>query len=596
MPESPTTNAEGVVSLTLLSSGREIDDGIEILSVQVRKEINKVAAATLVLVDGDMPQQDFPLSNTDTFEPGAEVEVRAGYANDTETLFKGIVVRHQIKIDGNNFARLVVECRDKAVAMTVGRKNANYVDAKDGEVISKLISSYSGLTASVDSTSAQHGELVQYYCTDWDFMLARAEASGLLVLVDDGKVTVQTPRGDTAASLQVTYGTDLIEFDAAVDARTQLQQVRAVSWDQTTQDVVEQSANATSVTQQGNLQSAQLASVIGLASYRLQTNAPMKADFLESWAGSRQLKAGLARIRGRMRFQGNAKPKIGGVIALAGVGDRFSGNVFVSSVRHDLAGGSWVTELGFGLPEEWYAEQHQLMAPPAGALVPGVQGLQIGVVNKLDEDPDGNHRVQVTIPLLQAETEGVWARLASFYGSDGIGAFFVPEVGDEVVLGYLNSDPAHPVILGALYSSKRTPPYGLSKENNIKAVVTRSGLKIEFDDDNKIVTIVTPNSNQIVLSDDGKSILLRDQNGNKIELDEGGILMSSPKDIAIEATGKLSLQANGDIAVQSQSDVGVKGLNINSSAEAGLTAQGSASAELSSSGQTTVKGSVVIIN
>ncbi len=596
MPESPTTNAEGLVTVTLLSNGSEIDDNIEILSVQISKKINKVAAATLVLVDGDMPQQDFPLSNKGTFKPGAEVEIRAGYASDTETLFKGIVVRHGVKIDGTNFARLVVECRDQAVAMTVGRKNANYVDVKDGEMIAKIIGNYSGLTPNVDSTAPQHGELVQYYCTDWDFMLSRAEANGLLVLVDDGKVTVEKPQGDASASLQVTYGEDLIEFDAAIDARTQLQEVKAASWDETTQEVVEQTASAASVTEQGNLQSDELSAVIGLSSYRLQTDAPMKSDFLKSWASSRQLKASLARIRGRMRFQGSAKAKIGGIIALAGVGERLSGNVLVSSVRHDIAKGDWITEVGFGLPEDWFVEQRELVAPPAAALVPGVQGLQIGVVKKLDEDPDGNYRVQVTVPLLQAETDGVWGRLAGFHSSDGIGAFFVPEIGDEVVLGYLNSDPAHPVILGSLYSSKRKPPYLLTQENNIKAIVTRSALKVEFDDDKKVITIVTPNSNEIVLSDDGKSILLQDQNGNKVTLDQDGILMSSPKDISIKATGKMTLQATGEIGIQSQADVAVKGLNINNNADAGFSAQGSASAELSSSGQTTVKGSIVMIN
>ena len=587
MTDSPNSDSIGVVTLKILSDGKELDDSVEVLSVLVSKKISRIACATLVLIDGDMPEQKFPLSDAKTFKPGAEIEIKAGYANKDKTLFKGIVVRHGIKIDASNLSRLLVECRDKTVAMTVGRNNANYIDVKDDAVISTLIGNYSKLTSSVESTSVTHGELVQYYCSDWDFMLSRAEANGLLVLVDDGKVTVQAPDLG-AADLKVTYGEDLIDFDADIDARTQLKEVSATAWDSKQQKVEEQKAAAKPVTKQGNLKSSDLAEVLGLRSYRLQTNAPVDADFLKKWAESRQLKSDLARVRGRMRFQGSAKARIGGVITLAGVGERFSGDLFVTSVRQDISKGNWITEVEFGLPEEWFAEQHALMAPAASALVPGVQGLQIGVVKKLHEDPEGNYRVQVAVPLLQAETEGVWARLAKFYASDGIGAFFIPEIGDEVVLGYLNSDPAHPVILGSLYSSKRKPAYELEEENNIKALVTRSELKIEFDEEKKIITITTPAENRVVLNEDEKSILVQDQNDNKVELNPEGILLSSPKDIEIKADGDITLKAVGDINVE--------GMNASIQADVAFSAEGSASSELSSPGETTVKGATVMIN
>ncbi|WP_459613983.1 phage baseplate assembly protein V [Dickeya oryzae] len=60
--------------------------------------------------------------------------------------------------------------------------------------------------------------------------------------------------------------------------------------------------------------------------------------------------------------------------------------------------------------------------------------------------------------MTQAENDGLWARLASYYASSGIGAQFMPEVGDEVILGYFNNNPSDPVILGSLYSSKNPPP------------------------------------------------------------------------------------------------------------------------------------------
>jgi uncharacterized protein involved in type VI secretion and phage assembly len=278
------------------------------------------------------------------------------------------------------------------------------------------------------------------------------------------------------------------------------------------------------------------------------------------------------------------------------VGKRFDGVAWLSAVTHLIAEGDWITEAEFGMAPESLAERGELAAPMAAGLTGGVSGLQIGVVKKLDEDPEAQYKVQVELPMTQAETAGVWARLATNYGSDGVGSFFIPEVGDEVVLGFLNSDPSHPLILGSLYSSKRKPPYELTAENYTKAVVTRSKLRIVFDDEKKVITITTPGNNKIVLSDEDKSILLQDQNSNKVTLDPSGITLDSPKDIAIKAKGKITLEAVGNISVDSKADLQQSAMNIAATAKMGFTAKGTTTAELSASGQTTVKGAMVMIN
>ena len=596
MASSPRDAVGSVVKLTISSNGAPLDETIQIISVSVSKAINKIPSARLVILDGDMPNQAFPVSDADTFKPGSVITINAGYDQEDETIFEGVVIGHGIEITGNNYSRLVIDCRDKAVAMTIGRKNANYVDQKDSDIISTLIGNYGGLSADVGATTTQHKELVQYYCTDWDFMLARAEVCGLLVNVDAGQLTVKAPDVGVSPELKVSYGDDLMEFHADMDARTQLTEVTGAVWDPTTQAVVETQVSPPILNSQGDLAADDLAAVINLASYRLQTAVPLEQTALKDWASGRQLKAGLSRIRGEMKFQGSAKAKPTSLIELDGVGVRYSGKVFVSAVRHDIANGNWTTAAAFGMSPEWFTERRDLTAPPAAGLLPGVEGLQIGVVMKLDADPEGEFKVQVSVPVMQAATDGVWARLAKFYASDGIGAFFIPEIGDEVVLGYLNNDPSYPVILGSLYSSKRKTPYPLTADNFTKALVTKSKLKIEFDDDKKVVTIVTPGANTIVISDDDKSILLQDQNNNSVKLSSDGIVLTSAKDIKLTAQGQVTVTATGNASITSQADVKIEGLNINNNANVGFVAKGSASAELSASGQTTVKGAMVMIN
>ncbi len=595
MPTSPEQDAEGMVRVSLFSEGNSLA-ALEIISVTVTRAINRVPTARIVIADGDMPNKAFPVSDTDDFKPGAAIKINAGYGDEEETIFEGVVIKHGLQISGNNDARLVVECRDKAVKMTVGRKNANYVDKNDGDIISTLIGNH-GLTADVEATTVQHKELVQYYASDWDFMLARADLSGLLVAVTDGTVAVKAPATSAEPTLKVTYGMDLMEFSAEMDARTQYASAKAVSWDMKTQAaLVGTEASPPTLNAQGDITQATLSAVVGLDSYRLQTAAPTTSETLTQWAKAQQLKSGLSRIGGRMRFQGSAKAKIGELIEVEGVGTRFSGKVFVSGVTHEIVAGDWTTEARFGLSPQWFTEQPDVTAPPAAGLLPAVEGLQIGVVMKLDADPESQHRVQVSVPVMQADTDGVWARVLQFHGSNGFGSFFVPEVGDEVVLGYFNNDPSHPVILGSLYSSKQVPPYTLAAENNTKAIVTRCKSKIEFDEDKKVITITTPGTNKIVISDDGKSILLQDQNSNKIELNSSGITLDSPKDIKITAKGGITLDAVNAISITSKADVKVSGLNVACEAQVGLTAKGNASAELSAAGQTTVKGAMVMIN
>lgn len=595
MADSPNKNSSGVVTFSIRTNGNVIKDTVRVITIEIHKAVNRIASATITIEDGDMPEQDFSISNEDTFQPGNTIEIAAGYRSKNETIFKGVIIRHGISIAGQNDSRLIIECKDKAVGMTIAPRSNNYIKKKDSDIISSLIQKCADVSADVKSTTTQFDELVQFNCTDWDFMLTRAEANGFVVCTKDNQVSVKPPQTDKSAVLKVTYGSDLLEFQADIDARHQLKSVTSVGWDIKSQKVITEKAASQTLNKQGDLDAAKLSKVLGFSEYRMQTSALDKGA-LKDWANGQQVKSALSRIRGAMTFQGSAKADIDCLIEIAGVGNRFNGYVYVSGIRHNIEGGQWLTEAEFGMSPCWSAENRDLMAPAASGLLPGVEGLQIGIVKKLDGDPEEQNRIQVTVPVLQAENEGIWARLATYYASSEFGNFFIPEPGDEVVLGYFNNNPSDPVILGSLYSSKNKPPYDIEADNDTKAIVTRSKLKIEFNEKDKITTIITPAENKIVISDKDKSILLQDQNDNKVELAPGGITLDTPKDVTISAKGDISMSAGGGIAIKATQDLSMEGMNVDAKAKASLTAKGSASAELSASGQTVVKGAMVMIN
>jgi hypothetical protein len=532
MAHTPLSDIEGALRVTVFSEGEALADTRRLVSITVTREIDRVPTARLVVADGDLPTQTFPASDGDDFEPGAAIRINAGYGDDEATIFEGIVVGQALRFEGSAECRLVVDCQDRAVAMTTARRHAGYVDTTDGDIIRTLLSAHA-LAADVESTGVCHAQLVQSGCSDWDFMRARAAANGLRVIVTDGKVTVKAPDVDATPVLEVGYGDDLMAFQAELDA----------PW----------------------------------------AGAPP--------AGSPRQGAGLARTCGTLRFQGCARAVVGGVIDVKGVGLRFSGKVFVHGLTHRIEDGTWSTEVQFGLAAAARAERDD-----APMRLPSVAGLQVGVVMRLDGDPGGEFRVQVSVPAMPPGSEGLWARLLQFQGSSGSGAFFVPEVGDDVVLGCFDHDPSQPVILGSLYSRQRPPAYALGAGNDIKALVTRCRSKIEFDEAARRITVTTPGNNRIVLSDADQGIVLHDQNDNRVVLDAGGITLASPRDITLSAQGTITLDAVDAIGIVSRADVRTAGLNVRSEAQASLVARGNASAELSAAGQAVVKGAIVMIN
>ena len=284
------------------------------------------------------------------------------------------------------------------------------------------------------------------------------------------------------------------------------------------------------------------------------------------------------------------------MVKLDYLGSRFNGDALVSGIHHHMEIGSWTTTLSFGMKKEWYVEKFNTMAPTAAGYNCGITGLLTGIVLQISDDPDQLNRVKVKIPLMQNEQEGVWARFGVPYASEGYGSLFYPEVNDEVILGFFNGDPSSPVILGSLYSSKRQVPQELEKKNNTKQLLTREKLSVTFDEEKKSITVSTPGNRKVVLDDDGKKITLEDPNGNKVEMSDSGINLETKKDITVKATGKFKVDAKGGIELKSTSDLKAEGLNVEIKAKVGLKAQGTATAEFSASGQTTVKGAMVMIN
>jgi Rhs element Vgr protein len=292
------------------------------------------------------------------------------------------------------------------------------------------------------------------------------------------------------------------------------------------------------------------------------------------------LRRQLAKVKGRVRFRGFAGITPGSTVELQGLGDRFNGKAYIGGVFHNISRGDWWTDAQLGFTPEWFTETYPISPTEASGLLSAIRGLQVGIVTKLEDDPDGEDRIQVRLPIIAPDEEGIWARVASLDAGENRGAFFRPEIEDEVIVGFLNDDPRQPIVLGMLNSSAKPAPISAADDNHEKGFVTRSEMKMIFNDDLVSFTLETPGGRKLVLDDDAGSITVEDGDGNTIVMDSSGISLESGSDINIKAGGDLNLE----------------GTNVNVKASAQLKGEGSAGAEISSGGTTVVKGSLVQIN
>jgi len=565
-----------LTTFTVKAGGSALPGTYRVVAIEIQRELDRVTSARLVLQDGSAAEQSFPASEGGELAPGSEIEIDGGYQRQETRLFKGIVTRQRIEVGRRGDTFLHIEAKDAVFRATLARRSRNFTDLSDADVIGQVLA-VEGVTVEIESGEVQP-QIVQHQVTDWDFALQRAGALGLVADCDGGQVKFFKPALAGAAAATFEFGRDIHRVDLELDAESQFTAVETAAWNPADQELLQAEADeAGSPADSGTPDLAD----VGAAKEALRHSGARDQASLDGWAAARLQRSRLAAIRGVVEVQGTEAAVPGALVELKGLGARFNGTAFVSGVRHELGRGDWMTSLQLGLdPRCFHERRPQAAAPAAAGRIPPVHGLQIGVVSALEGDPAGEDRIELRLVTV-SETDGlVWARIAAFDAGGDRGAVFRPEIGDEVVVGFIDADPRDPVVLGALHSSAKAAPIPGSDDNHEKGYVSRAGMKLVFDDDKPSVTIETPGGALLRLDDDGGSVELTDQNGNVVKMDSSAIEVKAAADFKLKATGNVTIE----------------GVNVDVKASAAAGVKGSASAKLESSGQTTVKGSVVMIN
>ena len=181
-----------------------------------------------------------------------------------------------------------------------------------------------------------------------------------------------------------------------------------------------------------------------------------------------------------------------------------------------------------------------------GRAADGLGGRWYGVYPALVsdiQDPDSSGRVKVTLPW-SPDTAGqryeVWARLATLMGGNKRGSWFVPDVDDEVLVVFEGGDARRPYVIGGLWNGSDAPPESMdgAGRNFKKVLKSRNGVTLTLDDSDGQEQFIaeTPGGQKVTLKDGPGAVEIADSNGNSVKLETGGVTITTPFTLTINAT------------------------------------------------------------
>jgi uncharacterized protein involved in type VI secretion and phage assembly len=159
------------------------------------------------------------------------------------------------------------------------------------------------------------------------------------------------------------------------------------------------------------------------------------------------------------------------------------------------------------------------------------------------KDPDNQGRVKIRLVNfdgLENHDAPIWARLAVPLAGNNRGTFWIPDVGDEVLVAFINGDSRHPVVIGSLWNGSDSPPERMDGAGNnfLKVFRSRNGVKLTLDDKDGQEKFIaeTPGGQKLTLKDGPGAVEIVDSNGNSVKLESSGITVTASAKVTINAS------------------------------------------------------------
>jgi uncharacterized protein involved in type VI secretion and phage assembly len=455
--------------------------------------------------------------------------------------------------------------------MDGARRRAVFAEQSTSDIIGSIVRSHPVTVGTIESIDAQQTWACQYDQTDFEFVMYWASASGKFAHYNGQEFRVVTASSD--ASHDLIWRQTLGRFQLRLGTAGANYRSATYNYEQT--ETYEQDTDS--------LSDRAALSNLSRISPEASSEVYHGAGFAPSGGRTRDARSLDQRLinerssaLGRMiRCEGNSivpALTVGACAQIQGMGG-LDGQYYITAVRHVINDSGKYHNVFVGTPLDTAFPQQRWARSSATRIQSAV------VVD--NNDPEKLGRVQVKFPWLSG-TPTYWSRVSQVHAGGDHGQYWLPEVNDEVLVAFEHGDADYPVVIGQMYNSTDKPNDAFpDDQNNKKAILTRSGHQILFDDTSGSESIQITNK-------DGDNKIILDVAGPGITIETKGSVSIKGGNVAIEAEQELTLKSGTNMKLEA-------GANYECKASGMFKAEG-ANMDIKGQGPVVIKGAIINLN
>ncbi|HLP90626.1 MAG TPA: VgrG-related protein [Nostocaceae cyanobacterium] len=605
----------------LLIDGSEAPKDLmeDLLELSVEESLHLPGTFTIVIKNDYKPgsSEDKAWKHQDLFAIGKKVKI--GYTSSTtdnpefssekdEYVLEGEITAIEAEFNKDSQAPIVVRGYDVAHRLHRGRFNRSFQNVTDSDVVNQVIGEVGIAAGTVTSTSIVHEYVFQENQSNMEFLRERAARLGFELYVQDGKLNFREPKKDQALSLK--WLQDIHNFRVRVTSAEQVSSVEVRGWDYSQKRAIVTTANKEQVvTKTGSGTGSETSTKFSTQPKITVVDQPVfSTNEAQKIAQSLCNELGGEYIYADAEALGNPQIRPGRVIQLKEMGN-YDGDYYVTETRHQYMDSKYVTEFSVrGLRAGNLLEA----LTSSTRLQPG-QTMLVGIVSN-NKDPKGWGRVRVKFPTLTEEHESNWARVVSIGAGPNRGFDCLPEVNDEVLVGFEHGDIHRPYVIGSVWNGTDATPETVGDSVvggavRLRTFKTRVGHKFQFVEEDKGTKkgfyLNTSDGHNLRMNDSEKFLELQTTGGHKIRCDDNGksISIESTGSIKISAPQKITISVGGSTIEMTPGSITMKSSSVSVQASGSMSMQSSGSmstsatsVSLSGSATVGITGGIVKIN
>lgn len=308
----------------------------DLVSVTVQEDLFSPGMFTLRLIN--VFDLDVLRSDDNRLNIGQRVVIRMGYVDNLQPLIHGDITGLELAYSAEEVPMLTVRGYDRRHRLMRGQKYRSFVKMKDSDIAAQIAKD-TNLESKTSDTGVILDYVLQHNQTDLEFLQERARRMGYEVVINDRTLLFQPYRNPEAVIITLTPDEDLLEFHPVVSSLAQVEKVQIRSWDPLAKTSIVAQANVNSLTTKmaGSTSGPEAARTFG-QTVGFIVDVPVfnqaEADLI---ARGKFATMALAYISGDGLAIGRSDLRAGSVIAITGMGQRFSGHYYVTSTTHTFS-------------------------------------------------------------------------------------------------------------------------------------------------------------------------------------------------------------------------------------------------------------------